>query len=146
MTTQIRAVARRFHHLLEVAANRKVPQLLGVTMALVGLALGLALVLIPGAFADTPVYRNVFNLALPQVWGTFYLVVGVWLGTAAIVDTSRAQLPSLAMSILHCIFSLLTIGPAFSGDGLPTPIILFMGLSATCLITQLASSARTDHR
>lgn len=135
---------RRFMTLLDHWANHGVPQMLGTTVSLVAISLGLSMFFSPGVFIEEDSFNTVFVFASPFAWGVVYIVAALAVLVTVYTNHKSAQLPIFLLGAIFAAQALLQV-PDIANGSVPSGLFLFMGIGWICFITQLICGARKVH-
>lgn len=127
---------RRLMGIAEHAANHGVPQLLGNIVSAIAIGLGLTMMLNPAPYLRAESFTLMFTFASPAAWGTLYFLAALVVVATVNSNPRAAQLPVFILSLIFGAQGLLSI-PQAAGGGLPSAIIMYIGVGWICLATQL---------
>lgn len=100
--------------LLSRLDERRLPQIVSVSLGVIGIGLGLIFLLLPGRLA-VPAMAVLLGTLPAVAWGALLLALGASLATAAVVAYERSHALSGLLSFVLFAFSLLSGLGVFAG-------------------------------
>lgn len=128
---------RRFMHLLEIAAVRGVPQMLGTVIALTAIGVGLSMMADPGDFLHATSFNIVYKFASPYAWGTVYIVSSLAVLVCIYTNARYAQAPAFMLGATFIVHGILVIPQINIEGAVPSAIWMYMGVGWMCIILQV---------
>lgn len=92
----------------QALADRRIPDLLAYGLSVFSMILGLAMIMVPAQFNGSVNGTLAFSWAIPQAWGTGFMISGFMLGIGFWRDRVSGAAAAAVLTGMFCLFGILS--------------------------------------
>lgn len=124
---------------LAMLADRRIPQMLVITMGVFGATCGVVFLLLPTAVVN-PTWSFLLNGAPPVFWGICFLGVGAGLAVAGVIDHHKSAFLCFCETMIFLGFGVASLAAAITWGTFVVSIVCFT-FGWVCVLGLAASMA-----